>query len=94
MVDRGARNLILLSRSGVKSQAAKDLIRYLEGRHICVVTPAVDISDLVTLRHVLKTLEKTMPPIRGCIQATVALRVCIPRSKFIVRVPTKKTIPF
>ncbi|KAF3055049.1 Lovastatin diketide synthase LovF [Daldinia childiae] len=74
MVDRGARNLILLSRSGVKSQEAKNLIRYLEGRQICVVTPAVDISNLVALKHVLKPLEKTMPPIRGCIQATVALR--------------------
>ncbi|RYP89414.1 hypothetical protein DL769_000065 [Monosporascus sp. CRB-8-3] len=74
MVSRGARNLILLSRSGATSIAAKGLVRELKGKGVRVVTPPVDIGALGKLRCVLGELAKHMPPIRGCIQATLALR--------------------
>lgn len=74
MADRGARNLILLSRSGALAPEAKVLIQVLEGQGVCVATPKVDIADLETLKRELAEL-KSMPPIRGCIQATVVLKV-------------------
>ncbi|KAI1370345.1 KR domain-containing protein [Hypoxylon crocopeplum] len=74
MVSRGARYLILLSRSGAKSQAAKVLVSELESQNVCVTTPAVDISDLAALEDTLKTLARSMPPTRGCIQAAVSSR--------------------
>lgn len=77
MVSRGARNLILLSRSGAKVAAAKALVVELTSQGVCVATPPVDISNLSSLKQEMEKLEEHMPPIRGCIQATVALRVRI-----------------
>ncbi|KAL2759081.1 hypothetical protein ACRALDRAFT_1040872 [Sodiomyces alcalophilus JCM 7366] len=74
MVGRGAKNLILLSRSGVQTAAARLLVSELESQGVRVEAPPVDISHLEKLREVLESLKDTMPPIRGCIQATVALR--------------------
>lgn len=88
MVGRGARNLILLSRSGASGKAAKALMAELSAQGICVATPAVDISNLDKLKNEIEKLKKRMPPIRGCIQATVALRVrhtplyCFFKSRF------------
>lgn len=77
LVHRGARNLILLSRSGAKGHGseADSLILELQQKGVRVETPAVDISDKNKLQGELNSLISTMPPIRGCIQATVALRV-------------------
>jgi hypothetical protein len=75
MVSQGVRNLILLSRSGAKGDAAKALVSELEIQGVCVATPQVDISDLSSLMNTLEGLTESMPPVKGCIQATVALRV-------------------
>ncbi|TGO26315.1 hypothetical protein BPAE_0062g00360 [Botrytis paeoniae] len=75
MVSRGARNMILLSRSGVNGKkAAQALVSELEAQGACVATLMVDVGDLNSLQRVLNQVSKEMPPIRGCIQATVALR--------------------
>ena len=78
MASRGARNLVLLSRSGAKSSAAKALVSELEAQGVCVVTPEVDIGKIHDLKHTLDDMAKFLPPVRGCIQATVTLRVCLP----------------
>ncbi|KAE8374944.1 putative polyketide synthase [Aspergillus bertholletiae] len=74
MASRGARYLILLSRSGPQSPVARELVHELEQQGVYVATPRVDISNLSEVQAVLSTLSHTTPPIRGCIQATVALR--------------------
>ncbi|PSN72076.1 putative polyketide synthase [Corynespora cassiicola Philippines] len=74
MVEHGAQNLILLSRSGPKSGVAKSLIHELKAQGIRVATPLVDIGNFNHLRDVIDGLAKSMPAILGCIQATIALR--------------------
>ncbi|KAL2048164.1 hypothetical protein N7G274_000075 [Stereocaulon virgatum] len=74
MASRGARNLVLVSRSSIKSNAAKALVSELGMQGVCVATLQVDIGDMTSLSHVLDDLTKSIPPIRGCFQATVALR--------------------
>ncbi|KAI0553284.1 lovastatin nonaketide synthase [Xylaria curta] len=74
LVDRGAQYLILLSRTGVRSEAAKTLMKDLKAKGAYVVAPSVDISNLAKLKEVLREVTQGLPPIRGCIQATVALR--------------------
>ncbi|PGH03618.1 hypothetical protein AJ79_07309 [Helicocarpus griseus UAMH5409] len=73
MAGRGAKNLILLSRSGARSDQAKSLVEELEGNGIVVATPACDIAEESILQSTLKDCLKTMPPIKGCIQASMAL---------------------
>lgn len=77
MVGRGARHLILLSRSGAKGAGTKALefIRELEAQGVSIAAPATNIGDLALLTRELGRLASLMPPIRGCIQAAVAFRV-------------------
>lgn len=74
MASRGAHNLIVLSRSGPKTEEACSLVRDLEARGIRLATPTVDVGDLSAVKKCLLKLQQSMPTIRGCIQATVALR--------------------
>lgn len=74
MARRGARHLIVLSRSGPRTQAARSILSSLEELGVSVATPSVDISNLHALEECVIRLRKSMPPIRGCVQATVALR--------------------
>lgn len=82
MVGRGARHLILLSRSGPTTDTAKALVAELKMQSVNVATPRVDIGNLDALQEAIDSLS--MPPIRGCIQATVALRVSIIRKSLQV----------
>ncbi|CAG9992168.1 unnamed protein product, partial [Clonostachys byssicola] len=77
LVDRGARHLILLARSGPRTQEARDFVEGLTLRGVQVTTPPCDISDADALRSVLDDCSSTMPPIRGAIQATGLLRDAI-----------------
>jgi hypothetical protein len=75
MVSRGANNLVLLSRSGPRSSAAKALIEELIQQNVHVETPSVDVGDIQKLRSVLEGLARVMPPVRGCVQAAMVLKV-------------------
>ena len=75
MYQRGAQNLVLLSRSGPSSPAAKDLVDELEAKGACLYTPRCDISDATAVKSIFKHVESTMPPIRGCVQASMVLQV-------------------
>ncbi|KAK2813768.1 Type I Iterative PKS [Emmonsiellopsis sp. PD_5] len=77
MVERGARNLILLSRFGVRTDQAKLLVEELGEKGVVVATPACDIAEESVLRDVLDGCMKTMPHIKGCIQASMALEDAI-----------------
>jgi NAD(P)-dependent dehydrogenase (short-subunit alcohol dehydrogenase family) len=75
LVDRGARNLILLSRSGNKNVYAAKITGDLQGKGATVVTPSCDITDRTALAGTLETCSRTMPPIKGCVQATMVISV-------------------
>ncbi|KAH8879535.1 hypothetical protein GQ53DRAFT_853631 [Thozetella sp. PMI_491] len=72
LVDRGARNLILLSRSGPQTAEAAELVGELRSRGARVAAPACDISSAEALAAALA--EAAMPPAKGCIQASMVLR--------------------
>lgn len=75
MAGRGAKNLILLSRRGPVQEAAKQLVRELELTCDNVATPACDVTDSEALRDVIEKCSATMPPVRGCIQGSMVLKV-------------------
>ncbi|KAH8430732.1 uncharacterized protein LDX57_008396 [Aspergillus melleus] len=74
MVDKGARHLIILSRSGLGSPASRELVEALQGAGATVQAPACDISDEAELRRVLSDCGKVMPAIRGCVHASMVLQ--------------------
>lgn len=75
MVSRGAQNLILLSRSGPRTEVARQMIRELEEKNIHVYVPSCDVSNRSALEGTLCECSRAMPPIKGCIQASAALKV-------------------
>ena len=80
MANRGARNLILLSRSGASRDSAKELVKDLEAAKVKVATPKCDVSDLESLAGVLQECMTHMPPVKGCIQGSMVLKVSKPNS--------------
>ncbi|CAG9990817.1 unnamed protein product [Clonostachys byssicola] len=72
LVQQGARNLLLLSRSGPKSAAAKKLLAELASQNIRVESPACDITSIATLERTLSISK--LPPIKGCIQGALVLQ--------------------
>ena len=75
MARRGARNLILLSRSGPKTDVAIKVVKKLQQMGVSVATPKCDVSSAENLDAVLSECAKTMPPIQGCIQSSMVLQV-------------------
>ena len=75
LVDRGVRNLLLLSRSGAKGTESIKFINYLHSKGARVIAPACDISNESALSRVLKEWQSQLPPIKGCIQAAMTLQV-------------------
>lgn len=75
MAQRGAKNLILLSRLGVSNDEARGLVRGLHRQGVRVEVPRCDIAVYGSLKHTLDALQSQMPPIKGCIQSAMVLRV-------------------
>ncbi|KAI0377960.1 hypothetical protein F5Y04DRAFT_168710 [Hypomontagnella monticulosa] len=77
MADRGAKHLIVPSRSGASSKAASETVAELAARGVNVVAPKCDVSSESSLASVLDECARTMPPIKGCINAAMVLQDAI-----------------
>ena len=75
IIARKARNFIVLSRSGRQSKVADEFFQEMIGSDVRVEAPACDITDAVKLQKTLAGLAGEMPPVRGCIQASMVPRV-------------------
>lgn len=75
VADRGARNIILLSRSGKLNPHAEKLIEDLAAFGAKVATPSCDVCDIDALKAAIEScMQAGMPPVKGCIQASMVLR--------------------
>ncbi|GAB1315319.1 hypothetical protein MFIFM68171_05529 [Madurella fahalii] len=74
MAGRGAKNLIVASRSGPSSKAAQETVRELESRGVRIDMPRCDVASADELSAALQRCAATMPPIKGCINAAMVLQ--------------------
>lgn len=74
MADRGAKYLIVPSRSGASSKAAANVVAQLKARGVEVIAPKCDVASESSLSSMLAECERTMPPIKGCINAALVLK--------------------
>jgi acyl transferase domain-containing protein/aryl carrier-like protein len=72
MVDRGARNLVLVGRSGV-SDRAREAISRLEKSGARVVVQKGDVSQKEDVNRVLEYILQHMPPLRGIVHAAAVI---------------------
>jgi NADPH:quinone reductase-like Zn-dependent oxidoreductase/acyl carrier protein len=68
LVERGARNLVLVGRSGINSTTQKR-IQELEQLGAKIVVAQADVSQREQLAQVLGEIEQSLPPLRGVIHA-------------------------
>ncbi|MBP6986183.1 MAG: type I polyketide synthase [Alphaproteobacteria bacterium] len=69
LVEQGAGGVILLSRSGPKTNEQRDILKRLSEKDTIIKTPQVNVAHYEALLSVLDNLEGSMPPIRGIIHA-------------------------
>jgi hypothetical protein len=78
MVERGARNLILLSRSASsQNPGLESLIGELRSVGAKILLAGCDVADRSQLAMTLKDCGTQMPPIKGVIQGAMVLRVSV-----------------
>ncbi|PVH92931.1 hypothetical protein DM02DRAFT_677173 [Periconia macrospinosa] len=69
---KGAKNMILLSRSGPKNTASTALVAELHEKGVKIHCPPCDITDAEAVKSAIASKESSMPPIRGCLHLAVA----------------------
>jgi NAD(P)-dependent dehydrogenase (short-subunit alcohol dehydrogenase family) len=72
--EKGARNLLLLSRSGMGAAGAEETVKELREYGGIIEAPSCDICDRSALHSTLERYRDTMPRIGGCIQSSMVLR--------------------
>ena len=77
MISRGARNLVLLSRSAAKSEKTAALVEELREAGCCRVLPvSCDVANEDDLAQAMqRCAQEEMPPIRGVVHAAFVLHV-------------------
>nr|AAR85531.1 polyketide synthase [Didymella maydis] len=73
MAERGARHLVLLSRSGA-SPSQDSILARLRATNCATTVLACDVAERDLLASALATVKDTLPPIRGVIQGAMVLR--------------------
>ncbi|WP_282036572.1 type I polyketide synthase [Saccharicrinis aurantiacus] len=73
MAENGAGELILLSRSGAKSDYDRKVIAYMESLNVKVQLPKVDITDETALKSIFDSVAF---PIKGLVHSAAVLDDC------------------
>jgi len=77
MVNRGAKNLVLVSRSAETQPNVQQLTSELKEAGCRVAVHSCDVADTAQFVQMLQKVGQAMPPIRGVIQGAMVLKVCI-----------------
>lgn len=77
MAARGAKNLIFLSRSGKVTESVEEMNADLKSIGCNVRIFSCDVADADRLRAVVNECSASLPPIKGCIQGSMVLRVSL-----------------
>ncbi|KAL3259207.1 hypothetical protein ABHI18_005413 [Aspergillus niger] len=74
MISNGARYLVLLGRKGTDSPGADAFLDGCATMGVSVFAPRCDISEETAVSEVIQEVRRLMPPIKGCIQASMVLK--------------------
>lgn len=74
MAEKGARHLIFFSRSGKLVKDAVNMVEELKMKGCETHVFACDVSNAQRMQEVLEECQRTLPPIKGCIQGSMVLQ--------------------
>jgi NAD(P)-dependent dehydrogenase (short-subunit alcohol dehydrogenase family) len=78
MVERGARHIVLLSRTGKTTSKLNRLISDSRIVSASIYIKRCDVADKAAVAALVTDLQNTLPPIRGLIHTVMVLRVSVP----------------
>ncbi len=70
---KGARHLVLASRSGPKSAEAKHCIAQLEKQGVRIHAAACDVTDTEALSVLMRHIDENMPALKGIVHAAMVI---------------------
>ncbi len=73
MADRGARHLVLVSRSGPKTGADQSAVEKMVQRGAQVQVEKMDVTDLDAVRLLVQRVQNELPPLAGVIHGAAVL---------------------
>ena len=67
LCDNGARYLVLVSRNGSRTAAARRMVRYLKSNGVNVYEIKMNVAEAKAVKNMLSNLrdDKTIPPVKG-----------------------------
>ncbi|MDO9106548.1 MAG: SDR family NAD(P)-dependent oxidoreductase [Methylovulum sp.] len=80
LVGKGARHLILISRSGPESEEAKLALDGFKAQGVLVYAAACDVSDKTAVAALLKRCAAALPPLKGIIHAAAVIEDSLVRN--------------
>ena len=75
MVAKGARTIVLVSRSGSVTGRVKELVDELEAVGANIVVRPCNVVNKAEVEELIKTGLEGLPPIRGVVHGTMVLKV-------------------
>jgi hypothetical protein len=73
LIEEGARNVVLLSRSGASTDSAQAALQQLQATGARVEAIKCDVSDSKSVRAMLSSVSKSWPPVRGVLHSAGVL---------------------
>lgn|GEM_PF-2324409 len=73
LVEKGAKHLVLMSRSGLKQADAITVVDKLRASGVQVEVCAVDITNAESLKEAVAKVTQTLPPIKGVLHSAMVL---------------------
>jgi hypothetical protein len=75
MVSKGAKHIVLLSRSGQLRGSAKDQVDALNSKGANIVVRSCDVANRASVDQLLSGGLTDLPPVRGIIHGAMVLHV-------------------
>jgi phthiocerol/phenolphthiocerol synthesis type-I polyketide synthase C len=73
LIERGARHLVLVGRSGAASEEAREEVARMRSLGAEVLVEALDIADLKSSEQLFEKIAASMPPLAGVMHAAMVL---------------------
>jgi len=73
LVSKGARNLVLISRSGPASEEAQSAIAQIKKEGVKVYAASCDVTDKEALSTLLADITTNLPPLKGIVHAATVI---------------------
>jgi len=73
LADKGARHLVLVSRSGPTSELSQTAIAALHARGVAVHAARCDITDTQAVQDLITLINTSMPPLKGIVHAAMVI---------------------